>query len=250
MQSTKSILLVSAFCLFSCAVLAQVPQLISYQGRVTVGTTNFSGTGQFKFALVRGGGSPSLWSNDGTSVNGSEPTAAVSTTVANGVFTVLLGDATLPNMTVIPATVFASTTDVRLRVWFNDGVSGFQQLSPDQRIAAVGYAMMSADIADGAVVTGKLADGAVTAAKLANGAGTSGKIANDAVGAVQIAPGAVNSSDIADESIVGADIANNTITGLQLADTIELGGPSVLGQLDIFHTAANTVALRLLGSSS
>ena len=28
--------------------------------------------------------------------------------------------------------------DVRLRVWFNDGTNGFQLLTPDQRIAAVG----------------------------------------------------------------------------------------------------------------
>ena len=31
---------------------AQVPQLINYQGRVAVGTVNFDGSGQFKFALV------------------------------------------------------------------------------------------------------------------------------------------------------------------------------------------------------
>ena len=30
----------------------QVPALVNYQGRVAVGTTNFEGTGQFKFALV------------------------------------------------------------------------------------------------------------------------------------------------------------------------------------------------------
>jgi hypothetical protein len=34
---------------------AQVPSLLNYQGRVTVGGTNFNGTGQFKFALVDGG---------------------------------------------------------------------------------------------------------------------------------------------------------------------------------------------------
>ena len=34
---------------------AQVPQLINYQGRVAVGTVNFDGAGQFKFALVSAG---------------------------------------------------------------------------------------------------------------------------------------------------------------------------------------------------
>src|SRR5216684_595588 len=79
---------------------AQVPPFISYQGRLLSGGTNFSGPGQFKFALV----------------NGSEPTAAVTVVVAGGLFTVLLGDATLANMTAIPATVFTNA-DVRLRVW-------------------------------------------------------------------------------------------------------------------------------------
>src|SRR6266850_6174142 len=121
---------------------AQVPQMINYQGRVAVGGTNFSGSGQFKFALVNQDGTATFWSNNGTSVGGSEPTAAVSLTVANGLYSVLLGEATLPNMTAIPATVFINP-DVRLRVWFNDGVNGSQLLSPDQRIAAVGYAMIA-----------------------------------------------------------------------------------------------------------
>jgi hypothetical protein len=80
---------------------AQVPQLINYQGRVTVGTANFDGTGQFKFALVNADGSQSFWSNDGTSTAGSEPAAAVSLTVTRGLYSVLLGDATLPNMTIL-----------------------------------------------------------------------------------------------------------------------------------------------------
>ena len=38
------------------ALHAQVPQLINYQGRVAVGTTNFNGSGAFKFALVNAAG--------------------------------------------------------------------------------------------------------------------------------------------------------------------------------------------------
>lgn len=36
------------------AAWAQVPQLLNYQGRIAVSGTNFTGTGQFKFALVDG----------------------------------------------------------------------------------------------------------------------------------------------------------------------------------------------------
>src|SRR5262245_15395275 len=208
---------------------AQVPQMINYQGRVAVGGTNFNGSGAFKFALVGPGGTPSFWSNNGTSVNGSEPGAAVSIAVVNGLYSVQLGDATLPNMMAIPGTVF-NNADVRLRVWFNDGVSGSQLLTPDQRITSVGYAMMAGNVPDGAI--------------------TSAKIAAGAIGASQIAAGAVNSSDIADASIIGADIANNTIGSLQLADDLDLGDAATNGRLDIFHTAAGTAAITLNGSDS
>jgi hypothetical protein len=120
---------------------AQVPGILNYQGRVVDAGTNFTGTGQFEFALVNPGGTTNYWSNDGTAIG--QPSAAVSLTVTKGLYSVLLGQTTISNMTVaIPAAVFANS-NVLLRVWFNDGVSGFQQLSPDQPIAAAGYAMQA-----------------------------------------------------------------------------------------------------------
>jgi len=65
------------------------------------------------------------WSNDGTSNAGSQPTGAVTLAVSKGFYAVLLGDTSVTNMTAIPATVFTHT-DVRLRVWFYDGVTSFQ----------------------------------------------------------------------------------------------------------------------------
>ena len=163
--------------LLATTLYAQVPQLINYQGRVVVDGVNFDGAGQFKFALVNAGGTTTYWSNDGSSAAGIEPAAAVILPVSKGLYSVLLGDATLTNMTIVPTTVFASG-DVHLRVWFNDGVTGFQQLTPDRRIAAVGYAMMADGVVDGAITTSKLADGAVTNEKLALGAVGAGQLAN------------------------------------------------------------------------
>ena len=57
---------------------AQVPQLLNYQGRVRVSGADFTGTGQFKFAMVSSSGATTFWSNDGTSTAGSQPAAAVS----------------------------------------------------------------------------------------------------------------------------------------------------------------------------
>ena len=168
--------------LVTAALYAQVPQLINYQGRVAVGTVNFNGAGSFKFALVNADGSVTYWSNDGTSAAGSEPTTAVSLTVTKGLYSVLLGDATLANMTAVPATVFTNP-DVRLRVWFNDGTNGSQLLTPDQRIAAVGYAIMAGNVPDGTITTAKIADGAVTSAQIATGAVGSAQLASGAAAA-------------------------------------------------------------------
>ena len=115
------------------AALAQTPALLTYQGRVQTGTppADFTGTGQFKFALMQGTTATRLWVNSGpTSAN---PVNAVSLTVTNGLYSVMLGDTSIANMAAIPPPVFANP-DVRLRVWFNG-----TQLSPDQRLAPNGY---------------------------------------------------------------------------------------------------------------
>jgi hypothetical protein len=201
-MKTISILIITILCLCLPAfVSAQVPGIINYQGRVTVAGTNFNGTGQFQFALVDGTGATTLWSNDGSSAAGSEPTLAVSVPVSKGSYSVMLGDTTLPNMTVaIPAATFTNAI-VQLRVWFNDGVTGFQQLSPDQRIASVGYAMMAANVPNGAITSNQIAAGAVQSANLAN----------NAIGTVQLAAGAVQTSNIASGAVTEAQISASGI---------------------------------------
>jgi hypothetical protein len=212
--------------LLSSTVQAQVPQIINYQGRVLVGSTNFNGTGSFKFALVNSNGSITYWSNDGTSSAGSQPTNAVSLSVANGLYSVVLGDIGYSNMTVVPASVF-SNFDVRLRVWFNDGTHGSQLLSPDQRIAATGYAMLAAGVSDGAITSAKIASGAVGSIQLATGAVgaaqmadssiTSAKIANNAVTSAQLGLGAVTTPNIALGSIGAAQITDSSITAAKIS---------------------------------
>jgi hypothetical protein len=150
----------------TATVHAQVPGIINYQGRVTVGGINFTGTGQFQFALVNTDGSATYW-NNGAGI--------VSVPVSKGLYSVLLGDATIANMNTIPITVFTNQ-DVLLRVWFNDGVTGLQQLIPDQRIAAVGFAMMAANIPDGTITSSKLASNLTVTGAFTSGClqGTSG----------------------------------------------------------------------------
>ena len=80
------------------------------------------------------------WSNDGTSVNGSQPTGAVPLTVTKGLFAVHLGRG--DEMAGIPVTAINAAAEqdgAYLRVWFSDGVNGFQLLTPDQFIAPAVY---------------------------------------------------------------------------------------------------------------
>ena len=129
-----------------------VPAMINYQGRVSVAGVNFEGTGQFKFALVNAAGNTTYWRNDGTGTG--EPALAVPVTVSKGLYSVKLGDSSLQNMAALGSAVFAGSDAVYLRAWFNDGVHGFQQLSPDQRIVSSAYALVSEQA--GAVVHGEV----------------------------------------------------------------------------------------------
>ena len=136
-------------CLLSCLLCGQIwaaaPSLLNHQGRIAVLGVNFEGTGQFKFALVNTDGTTSFWSNDGTSTVGSEPAAFVWLPVVKGLYSVLLGDTALSNMAVLPPSVF-SNEDVRLRVWFNDGVKGSELITPDQRLAVAPYALVASTV--------------------------------------------------------------------------------------------------------
>jgi hypothetical protein len=155
MNPIKTVIIIILIFAFGTAARAQVPQIINYQGRVSVAGTNFDGTGQFKFALMDASGTQTYWSN-GVNV--------VSLTVTKGLYSVLLGDTSIANMaSVIPTSVFTNAS-IWLRVWFNDGTSGFQQLTPDQRLAAAGYALQAASL---------LSTNDVVAARLNIGAGNS-----------------------------------------------------------------------------
>ena len=129
------------------------PSVVSYQGQVQIGEDLYDGTGYFKFAIADGAGS-STWSNDGTSVSGSEPASSVSLTVQDGLFSLLLGDSGMPPLT---AAAFADE-ETYLHVWFSSDGAIFSELAPATRISAVPYALVApwagiagvpADLADG-----------------------------------------------------------------------------------------------------
>jgi hypothetical protein len=76
--------------------------------------------------------------------------------VTKGLYSVLLGNTALANMTaLLPSALDAD--DVRLRIWFNDGSRGFQLITPDQRLAAAPYALLASKSTSADGFTGPLA---------------------------------------------------------------------------------------------
>ena len=64
------------------------------------------------------------------------------------------------------------------------------ELTPDQRIAAVGYAVIAGNVPDGAITGAKIAAGTITGANIAAGAIAGSSLANGSITAAQLANGA------------------------------------------------------------
>jgi len=157
-SSWRGFLVAASLAWTAPATRAQVPHIISYQGHVTVSGQSFHGTGRFKFALVNSNATVTYWTHDGTGLDGAEPATAIPWPVANGVFSINLGDTSVTNMQSLPTSVFRNS-DVHLRTWFDDGQNGTSLLAPDKRITAVGYAIMAENVPDGSITAAKLAPG-------------------------------------------------------------------------------------------
>ena len=107
------------FLMFGVVISLQaVPPVLNYAGQVAVNGEPFDGNGLFKFALVNADGNATYWSNDGTSVDGSEPQASLAVPVNGGLYAVLLGNTAQQGMGAIEPSIFAQHTDAKLRVWF------------------------------------------------------------------------------------------------------------------------------------
>ena len=127
------------------SISPRAPSYVHYQGRVAIQGSAFSGTGNFKFAFVdtnSTGGPTTLWSHDGSSVGGGPPKSSIPISVSQGLYSIRLGDTTVSNMTV-PVSPASLSGSAALRVWFNDGVHGLQQLAPDTALVSVPYAIHS-----------------------------------------------------------------------------------------------------------
>jgi len=334
-----------AVCLLFLASLSVFAQgtAFTYQGRVLANGTNFTGNGQFKFALVTssngssnatatanlsgafvtsytvtsggsgylvapavsisgGGGSgatatanvsgdvvtslspgnagsgytspptvtipappvnifyTTYWSNDGTSSAGSEPAAALSVSVANGLFTVVLGDTRLTNMAAMSAALFAQP-NLQLRIWFNDGVSGFAVLNPVQDLTPSPYAVFARSASNllGTLASSQLSgplpasqlSGTVSLAQLPaslltnnqSGVNLTGSFTGNGAGLTTLNASQLTSGTVADArlsanvSLLGSSIESGEITD------------GTIGAADVNAAGFNTTFWRAVGNS-
>ena len=87
----------------------------------------YSGKADFKFVIVSN--KTTLWSNDGSSIQGNEPKTPVGLNVNNGKYNAELG---VPPMKPIFSGLLKKYPDIVLKTWVNKG-NGFQQL-PDKAL--------------------------------------------------------------------------------------------------------------------
>lgn len=170
--------IILSLALSSPTLAAQVvPSIVPHQGRIVVNGTNFEGVGQFKFHLYQDADddhendneSP-IWKNDGSDPKNPVPDNAVTVNVTKGRYSVDLGDISIANMTALPGSLAPPPgSHTYLRVWFDDGVHGFEQLAPDQRLLAVPFALHAGSagrVTSGGVSNDALENGSITADKL------------------------------------------------------------------------------------
>jgi hypothetical protein len=177
------------------------------------------------------------WSNDGTSINGSQPTAAVSVGVSSGMFSVVLGDTTLANMAAINASLFAQP-NLQLRIWFNDGVNGFAAMSPVQTLTPVPYAIQALNANSASNLVGTL-----PVAQL-NGKVGNGQLANSSI-SITAGTGLSGGGAVA---LGGSTTLNNagvlSVTGNADITVSTVGGAVTLGDTATSANTASTIVKR------
>lgn len=162
MKTTRACIVFTVLAFAATFLLASVPSLINYQGKLLKpdGTPIADGVYNMTFAIydVPVGGLP-LWSEKYNATS----TIPNPVTVKKGLFAVLMGS--VNNM---PANIFDGPSR-----WFGITVGTDPEMTPRQQIASVPFAV-KAGCAD------KVIDGAITSSMLADGSITKSKIAADA----------------------------------------------------------------------
>jgi hypothetical protein len=199
---------------------------------------------KFKFVLYEQETDTTLWSHDGTSVNGSEPSGNVILDVVDGLFTHDLGQPPEPYVT---SNLLFGARDPVVRVWVQlDG--NFVQF-PDQPIAGAPYALNSESAersyqrftAEGLIHAKsegfKFPDGTIQSTAATGGGGTGGNTLDQAYDQGGSGAGRTITAD-------AGPVVINGPGGLTVQDDVNIGTSSSGAQLDIRNHGGTALLVR------
>ncbi len=219
-MKTKTLIITTIICLaIALVAIAEVPQIIAYQGRLldAIGDPVADGPYLIRFRIYDDPSAGSTFWDSGI-----RQLEAV-----DGNLSYNLGDTTA-----IPDNLFAKYANL----WLGVQVGADPEMTPRTRLASVGHAYhaLRSDSTDWSGITNipaGFADGvdnigtgditAVNAGSGLSGGGSSGdvtlNIGTGSVTATHLADNSIGSSKIINNSITSADIANSTITTIDIA---------------------------------
>jgi hypothetical protein len=184
---------------------------LPHQGRVLISGKAFDGTGSFRFALVDTAGNL-VWNHQGTT---GEPTTDLTLDVKGGFYSIALGDPSVAGMADLPASLFTSYAGLKLRIWFNDGTNGLQQLGTDQALLVAPYALNIPPPSSSAGLVDELAHG-ISQYSSANGMSSNALVAQLTELAGKLASGQIDPNSLTAqkiEELVNQAIQTNGGTG-------------------------------------
>ena len=210
------------FILFPCIYSFGV--ILPHQGRVSVSGTPFDGNASFQFALVDQAGNV-VWNHEGGNVT-TTPTSVLTLEVVNGFYKCSLGDTSINGMSSLSSDLFDINNQLSLRIWFNDGIYGLQQLGTDQPLHVAPYAL-SASRNPYELISAQLGE------SISSQASTSGLTETELINRISLLGSNVSSggqitTSSMDQSLLNdlnrtretSDIADGNITSEKLSSTL------------------------------
>ena len=267
---------------------AAVPEVVTYQGRVTSGGQPFTGTGQFKFAIgvktnrsaqavatatISGGAVTAITISFGRGGSGyatapsvvidapglviGGTTARARATVSGGVVTRIdvvgggSGYSSVPRVTIAPPPV----NNEMFALWSHDGSTGENAEPATVLNLPVAGGLFTVPLGSQTlsnmppITAAALSSPTNTYLRIWFSDGTNGLVLLQPDQSLSAAPYALVAGGVIAGSLTGSSFADNSITSSKLSDSISLGDSQDVGILRVYRTGGGDPSIILTGSN-